>query len=294
MKRLMKALLYGLLAATALLVLPVVVLRWLPVPTSSYMLQSPTKPVHYQWVPEGKIAQVAKQAVVAAEDQKFPVHQGFDLEAMEKAYAHNQKSRRKRGASTITQQTAKNLFLWSGGGYFRKGIEALYTVLIEAIWPKQRILTVYLNIAEFGSGIYGVEAAAQAYFKKSASQLTANEAARLAAVLPSPRKWSVSRPGPYVQKRTAWILRQMGYGRNRHAPAEEEPEPPPEEEAADLPPPVYPAEPQAPDEAALPLTPEQQLQQELLREEERRAREILDAPGDMPAPSNPDDQSSSP
>lgn len=214
------------LALLSVLLLPVLLLQWLPPPTTAFMLQSPVKPVHYQWVPMSQIAKVAGQAVVAAEDQKFPVHSGFDIEAMEKALEHNKRSKRTRGASTISQQTAKNLFLWSGGGYFRKGIEAVYTVLIEQLWGKQRILEVYLNIAEFGPGIYGVEAASQAFFSKPASRLSAAEAARLAAVLPSPRRWSARKPGAYVQKRARWVLGQMGYGR-RAAPVEE-PEPPPE------------------------------------------------------------------
>jgi monofunctional biosynthetic peptidoglycan transglycosylase len=215
-----------LLLGAALVFLPVLAWRWIPPPITAFMLMSPTKPVRYDWVPMEKIAKVAGQAVVAAEDQKFWDHNGFDLEAIEKAVEHNKKSRRKRGASTISQQTAKNLFLWSGGGYFRKGIEAGYTVLIEALWPKERILEVYLNIAEFGPGLYGVEAAARHYFKKPAAALSANEAARLAAVLPSPRRWSVNRPGPYVQKRANWILGQMGYGPRRTTPEDEPPLPP--------------------------------------------------------------------
>ncbi len=224
----MRILLWLSLAVLAAFVLPVLALRWLPVPTTAFMLQSEKKPVRYQWLDAAQIPDVARRAVVASEDQKFFEHDGFDIEAMQKAHAQNQKSKRKRGASTISQQTAKNLFLWSGGGYFRKGLEAVYTVLIEALWPKQRILTVYLNIAEFGAGIYGVEAASQAFFNKPAARLSVAEAARLAAVLPSPRKWSAARPGPYVQKRSAWISRQMGYG-PRAAPAEE-PEAPSEME----------------------------------------------------------------
>lgn len=223
---LLRLLVWLLLAVLALTVLPVALLRWIPPPTTAFMLQSDTKPVRYRWVARDQIAETARRAVVAAEDQKFWDHQGFDLEAIEKAYAHNQKSRRKRGASTISQQTAKNLFLWSGGGYFRKGLEVGYTLLIETMWPKQRILEVYLNIAEFGPGIYGVEAAAQAYFKKPAKALSASEAARLAAVLPSPRRWSVLKPGSYVQSRSNWILGQMGYG--RRPTSVEEPELPPE------------------------------------------------------------------
>ncbi len=236
----------SLLLALALLLLPVLALRWLPVPISAFMLASPVQPVRQQWVAAEQIADSARRAVVASEDQKFFEHQGFDVEAIEKAYSHNQKAKRKRGASTISQQTAKNLFLWSGGGYFRKGLEAAYTVLIEALWPKQRILTVYLNIAEFGPGIYGVEAASQAYFKKPAAQLTPTEAARLAAVLPSPRKWKVVNPGVYVQKRSAWILRQMGYSsrplRSYTPDVDPEPEPELDREPAPVASPMPPSE----------------------------------------------------
>jgi monofunctional biosynthetic peptidoglycan transglycosylase len=188
------------------------------------MLQSPTQPVQYHWVPATQIADVARRAVVASEDQKFWTHHGFDLEAIQQAQEYNRHARHhRRGASTISQQTAKNLFLWPGG-YVRKGIEAGLTLLLEKIWGKQRILEMYLNIAEFGPGIYGVEAASQAYFGKPASQLNVEEAARLAAVLPNPRHWSVRNPGAYVQARAAWIMGQMGYG-SRNTPAEE-PEPP--------------------------------------------------------------------
>ncbi|MES2684179.1 MAG: monofunctional biosynthetic peptidoglycan transglycosylase [Pseudomonadota bacterium] len=262
--------LWLLLTLLAVFVLPVLALRWLPVPTSAFMLASDTSPVRHQWVSAAKIPASARRAVVASEDQKFFDHQGFDVEAMQKAYASNQKKgRRVRGASTISQQTAKNLFLWQGGGYFRKGIEAVYTVLIEALWDKQRILTVYLNIAEFGPGLYGVEAASQAYFKKPAAQLSNAEAARLAAVLPSPRKWSAARPGPYVQKRTGWILRQMGAG-PRAVPIEE-PDPPPEADA-DIPEAPAPAAPVGP-------TPEQLMQQQL---EQEAAQRILDGEATPP------------
>ncbi|MFT4048000.1 MAG: monofunctional biosynthetic peptidoglycan transglycosylase [Solimonas sp.] len=216
-----------LLALLAVTVLPVALLRFVPPPTTAYMLQSPTRPVQYRWVPASRISDNARRAVVAAEDQKFWMHQGFDLDAIEQAREHNRHSKRVRGASTISQQTAKNLFLWPGGGYFRKGVEAGYTVLIEALWPKRRILEVYLNVAEFGPGVYGVEAASQAYFHKPAAGLTATEAARLAAVLPSPRHWSVTRPGGYVQRRVAWIVGQMGYS-GRAAGSEPEPQMPDE------------------------------------------------------------------
>ncbi|MDB5969287.1 MAG: Biosynthetic peptidoglycan transglycosylase [Hydrocarboniphaga sp.] len=203
--------------------------RFVPIAVTSYMLQSPTRPVQHQWVSRTRIAESARRAVIAAEDQKFWDHHGFDVEAMQKAYARNQRGGRVRGGSTISQQTAKNLFLWPGGGYLRKGIEAGITVAIETLWGKDRILEVYLNSAEFGSGIYGVEAASQHFFGKPAAQLTPAEAARLAAVLPNPRKWSVSSPGSYVQSRAAWIQRQMGYSGRRPPVEDAEPAPPPGE-----------------------------------------------------------------
>ena len=162
-------------------------------------------------------------ALVAAEDQNFARHHGFDFAAIDKARAHNARMvqraeqrgrpvRRLRGASTISQQVAKNLFLWSGNGWtrmLRKGVEAWYTVLMEALWPKSRILEMYANFAEFGDGIYGAQAAARSYWGEDASRLSAAEAARLAAVLPNPRRYSVARPGPYVSRRAASIQRQM-------------------------------------------------------------------------------------
>ena len=164
-------------------------------------------------------------ALVASEDQNFASHGGFDFKAIEKAQKHNEKMieraekrgkpvRRLRGASTISQQTAKNLFLWQGRGptrWLRKGLEVWYTALIEVLWPKRRILEMYANFAEFGDGIYGGQAAARSFFRKDASRLSAAEAARLAAVLPSPKRYSAARPGPYVQRRTNAIQRQMRY-----------------------------------------------------------------------------------
>ncbi|NKF22228.1 monofunctional biosynthetic peptidoglycan transglycosylase [Solimonas marina] len=217
-----RLLLWLVVLILAVTVLPVGLLRWIPPPITSYMLRSPVKPVQYHWVPRSKIAGTMRKAVVASEDQKFYQHHGFDIDAIEKAREHNKHSKHIRGASTISQQTAKNLFLWGGGGYFRKGVEAGYTVLLEALWSKQRILEMYLNIAEFGPGIYGVEAASQHYFHHSAATLSATEAAHLTSVLPSPRHWSVTHPGSYVQRRVNWILDQMGYG--GHKP-DSEPEP---------------------------------------------------------------------
>lgn len=148
-------------------------------------------------------------ALIASEDQNFIVHSGFDFKAIEKARKNNARGRKVRGASTISQQVAKNLFLWSGRSWLRKGVEAWYTVLIETLWPKRRILEMYANFAEFGDGIYGAQAAARSYFGKDASRLSAAESARLAAVLPNPKRYSVNRPGPYVQRRSNAIQRQM-------------------------------------------------------------------------------------
>ncbi|KAB7772178.1 monofunctional biosynthetic peptidoglycan transglycosylase [Xanthomonas maliensis] len=166
--------------------------------------------LHQQWRDLDAIAPSLPISVVAAEDQQFPFHHGFDLQAIEKARDHNARGGRVRGASTISQQVAKNLFLWQGRSWIRKGLEAWYTVLIELLWPKSRILEVYVNVAEFGDGIYGAQAAAQQFWRKDASALAPSEAARLAAVLPSPRRYDARRPGAYVQRRAAWIQRQAG------------------------------------------------------------------------------------
>jgi len=149
-------------------------------------------------------------AVMASEDQLFPDHNGFDIKSIKKAMSDNQKkNKRIRGASTISQQVAKNVFLWQGRSWFRKGLEVYFTFMIELFWSKQRILEMYLNVAEMGKGIYGVEAAARNYFKKPASKLTRTEAARIAACLPNPKKYKVEPATPYVARRASWILRQM-------------------------------------------------------------------------------------
>lgn len=151
-----------------------------------------------------------KLAVMAGEDQLFPAHNGFDIKAIKKAQKHNQKyPHRVRGASTISQQTAKNVFLWQGGGYFRKGLEVYFTFMIELTWSKKRILETYLNVAEMGPGIFGVQAAARKYFKKDAKNLTRSEAAQIAACLPNPKKYTVKPQSRYVAGRSNIILRQM-------------------------------------------------------------------------------------
>ncbi len=165
---------------------------------------------HSDWVSMDEISPWMGLAVIAAEDQKFPEHWGFDVSAIEKALAHNERNENRiRGASTLSQQTAKNLFLWDGRSWVRKGLEAGLTLGMETVWSKKRILTVYLNIAEFGDGVFGVEAAAQRYFHKPASRLSLSEAALLAAVLPNPLRFKANAPSGYVRSRQAWIMRQM-------------------------------------------------------------------------------------
>ncbi|WP_154908443.1 monofunctional biosynthetic peptidoglycan transglycosylase [Klebsiella michiganensis] len=192
---------------------------FVPVPFSAVMLERQVGAwlsgdfhylAHSDWVDMDEISPWMGLAVIAAEDQKFPEHWGFDVTAIEKALAHNERNENRiRGASTLSQQTAKNLFLWDGRSWLRKGLEAGLTVGIETVWSKKRSLTVYLNIAEFGEGTFGVEAASQRYFHKPASKLTASEAALLAAVLPNPIRFRADAPSGYVRSRQAWILRQM-------------------------------------------------------------------------------------
>ena len=196
----------------------VLLLRWVNPPASSFMAIRQVSGwlggdidyrIEYVWRDLHAVSAQLPIAVVASEDQRFPEHHGFDFESMQKAYQSNRKGRKIRGASTISQQLAKNLFLWSGRSYVRKALEGWYTVWIELLWPKRRILEVYVNVAEFGDGVYGAEAAARRYFGKPAKSLSRTEAARMAAVLPNPKRYSLSNPGPYVQRRTRAIERQI-------------------------------------------------------------------------------------
>jgi monofunctional glycosyltransferase len=161
------------------------------------------------YIPMSKISKDMKLAVIASEDQLFPDHNGFDFKSIEKAMKHNQKSKSMRGASTISQQVAKNVFLWQHGGFFRKGLEVYFTFLIETMWSKERILEVYLNVAEMGDGIFGVEAAARKYFNKKAVNLTRTESAMIAATLPNPRTHTINPMSGFVAKRYPWIVNQM-------------------------------------------------------------------------------------
>jgi monofunctional biosynthetic peptidoglycan transglycosylase len=164
--------------------------------------------LRYRWTPWDRVSKQLPIALIAAEDQKFPFHHGFDIDAIQDAIADAEEGDRLRGASTISQQVAKNLFLWNGRSFVRKGLEAYFTVLIETLWPKRRILEVYLNIAEFGDGVYGAAAASERYFHKPPAELSAHESALLAAVLPNPRRYRLDHGGGYVQQRAAWIEQQ--------------------------------------------------------------------------------------
>jgi len=185
-------------------------LRFVPVPVTAFMLRDDERPQRHDWVAWDAISRHAAVAVIAAEDQRFLEHDGFDFEAIDKALTDARRGRRLRGASTISQQVAKNLFLWPGQSWPRKALEAWFTLWIEALWPKRRILEVYLNSAEFGRGVWGVEAASQRYFRKPAARLNRPEAALLAAVLPAPKRFRVANPSAYVRERQDWILWQMG------------------------------------------------------------------------------------
>ena len=197
--------LFGLLLSLTLILL---MFRFVPLPTTAFMLQSPY-PVTQKWISIDKLPSHIPLAVVASEDQRFPLHFGVDFTAIAKAIEQYDDGEDLRGASTITQQTAKNLFLWSGRSFIRKALEAGIAVSLEAIWGKKRILEVYLNVAEFGKGIYGVETASQHYFGKSADHLTVNQAAQLAVLLPSPRKRDPRRLTRNLRQRVVWVKRQM-------------------------------------------------------------------------------------
>ncbi|WP_040691462.1 monofunctional biosynthetic peptidoglycan transglycosylase [Providencia burhodogranariea] len=210
----------------------VITFKYVPVPFSAVMIERQLSAwidlnfsyvSRSEWVNENHISPYLYLAVIAAEDQNFPHHWGFDIDAIESALKHNSaKKSTVRGASTISQQTVKNLWLWDGRSWFRKGIETVMTPIMEVTWSKTRILTVYLNIVEFGDGVFGVEEASKQFFKKSANQLTMEEAALLAAVLPNPHRFKVKSPSSYVLKRQAWILHQMSllggknYLKNNH------------------------------------------------------------------------------
>nr|WP_298377368.1 monofunctional biosynthetic peptidoglycan transglycosylase [uncultured Halomonas sp.] len=216
-RRLLRYTLIAIVGFVALSVLLVMIFRVVPVFGSMVMVERKVQSwisgeslnIRQDWASWSNLSDQAKIAVIAAEDQKFPSHHGFDLGQLRKAVSAWRSGNSLRGASTISQQTAKNLFLWTGRNWLRKGLEAWFTLLIELLWPKERILEVYLNIVEWDSGVFGLEAAARHYFGVSGANLSASQASYLAAILPNPRQWSASNPSPYIQQRSQWIRRQM-------------------------------------------------------------------------------------
>lgn len=220
-RRWLRRLMWLPLLLAAFSVLQVAVLRFVPPAFTSFMAIRQFEAwtagdfkyrTAYDWRRLDRISPQLPLALIAAEDQLFAEHSGFDMQAIEQARARNEQGGRIRGGSTISQQVAKNLFLWSGSGWnrwLRKGLETWYTFWIELLWSKQRIIEVYANVAEFGDGVYGAQAAARTYFRRDADTLGAAQAARLAAVLPNPKRYSVANPGPYVQRRTTAIQRHM-------------------------------------------------------------------------------------
>lgn len=216
-KRLFKIIFLIILAATLLSILLVLSMRWINPVGTALMVERKIEAwqtgtnIEFKrdWRNLNEISDNLKLAVIASEDQNFPYHHGFDMQAIKEALEHNAKGGSVRGASTISQQVAKNIFLWSGRSWFRKGLEVWFTAWIELLWSKERVLEVYLNSAEWGEGIFGAEAAAQQYFGTTAKQLTKDQASTMTAVLPNPLRWSPANPTAYIKTRAIWIQKQM-------------------------------------------------------------------------------------
>ena len=210
-----KLMLYFFIGSVAL----TIIYRFVPPPFTYLMIQRLVEQkmdgedlkLRKDWVSIDEMSPYLVRAVIASEEQHFNEHWGFDIEALQKAYQHNQKSKKVKGGSTISQQVAKNVFLWPGRSYIRKGLEAYFTILIEITWSKKRIMEIYLNEIEMGNGIYGAEAAAKKYFRKPAKDLSKRESALVAAVLPNPIRWTPANPNAYIQRRQYRILRAMRY-----------------------------------------------------------------------------------
>jgi monofunctional glycosyltransferase len=221
--KLFKILLRILVAFFVLSIASVFLFKWVAVPITPLMLircaeqkaDGKDMVLKHDWVSLDKISPKLQLAVVCSEDQNYLKHYGFDWGAIQKAMKQNELGKKIRGASTISQQTAKNVFLWTGRSYLRKGLEAYFTLLIELIWSKERIMEVYLNSIEMGSGVYGAEAAANYWFKKSCDKLNKDESAAIAAILPNPLKYVANPPSAYVQKRKVWIKQQMSFWGNQ-------------------------------------------------------------------------------
>lgn len=198
-------------------ILSVIIFKWVPIPITPLMItrvienkiEGNDAVLSHDWVPLEDISPNLQKAVIASEDGNFLKHHGFDFAAMQKAFKNNQKGKKLKGGSTISQQTAKNVFLWQGRSYLRKGLEAYFTVLIELIWGKERIMEVYLNSIEMGNGVYGAQEAARVWYRTSADKLTKREAAGIAAILPNPRKYKASNSSAYIERRKDRIMRNM-------------------------------------------------------------------------------------
>ncbi|WP_242094186.1 monofunctional biosynthetic peptidoglycan transglycosylase [Aestuariivivens sediminicola] len=219
LKRVFRLLLKCMLWFFILSIALVILFKWIPVPFTPLMiiryLETPASQRQstweHDWIPLQETSPFIQLAVICSEDQNFMSHNGFDLKAIEKAMKDNNKGKSIRGGSTISQQTAKNVFLWPQRSWLRKGLEAYFTCLIELLWNKQRIMEVYLNSVEMGDGIYGIEAASRYWFGKAASKLTRDEAAAIAAILPNPRHYKAVPATQYIHHRKTWILKQMGF-----------------------------------------------------------------------------------
>ncbi|WP_242134186.1 monofunctional biosynthetic peptidoglycan transglycosylase [Aestuariivivens marinum] len=219
LKKIYKFLFKSVIWLIILSVLWVLLYKWVPVPATPLMAiryfevkeTQTTKIWKHQWVGLDEISKQIQLAVICSEDQNFIKHSGFDIKAIEKAIYYNKTGKRLRGASTISQQTAKNVFLWPQRSWLRKGLETYFTFLIEQLWSKERIMEVYLNSIEMGNGVYGIQAASQYWFGKSASRLTKDEAAAIASILPNPRNYRANPPSSYIQGRKEWIKKQMVY-----------------------------------------------------------------------------------
>lgn len=219
LKKIFRFLLKAALWFVVVSILSVIVFKWVPIPSTPLML---TRAIEnkldgedmvcsHDWVPIEKISTNLQKAVIASEDANFLTHHGFDFNAIQKAMESNEKGKKLKGGSTISQQTAKNVFLWQGRSYLRKGLEAYFTVLIELIWGKERIMEVYLNSIEMGDGVYGAEAASHYWYRKSAADLSKTEAAGIAAILPNPRKFTATNSSSYINRRKGKIVKHMNY-----------------------------------------------------------------------------------
>ncbi len=214
MKRVYKFLLKVVVWFITISIIWVIAYKYVPVPYTSLMAVrhfegDKSYTTKHQWKPIGEISKELQLAVICSEDQNFLTHNGFDIKALKEAYLENQEGKRIRGGSTISQQTAKNVFLWQGRTWLRKGLEVWFTFLIETMWSKERILEVYLNSIEMGNGVFGAEAAAKYWFNVSSKNLSRNQASAIAAILPNPRKYKANPPSKFINSRKKWIQRQM-------------------------------------------------------------------------------------